>query len=325
MIFPIFNGFLSYAKAPVTWILFGLNLVFFIGASILEIGPSGQLDKLLTNKNLINTTGRMFAQFVKTNPEHFSADVFQMSKTLTFADKENGYLLGGFALSQKYFWDNYKDFKFQGDRVAIADWRDTMIEIEKVQLTHPQFLLGVRGVPDSENNFYRWISYQFTHSGLFHFAGNMVYLLLFGAFLEPILGGLMLLVGYLMSGAIAAAVFLLISGESNLPLVGASGAISGLMAITTVLMWTKPVRYFYVWFLPKRNYLGFVMLPAWLTFLVWLVPDLAGFLSSHEFSGGIAFIAHLGGELAGILTGLTILVMTKMKQSGFKLLFNKTA
>ena len=313
MIFPILDGFISYTKAPITWVLFALNLFVFTGSGIFQWQQDESIDQILEDKNLVKTTGFMFSQFVLESPDSYSNEVVALAKEQGQAQKENNILLGGFALSQKKFWDGYKDFEFRGDRVAIEDWRSTMIELEKIQLAHPQFLLGVRGMPQETDEFYRWISYQFTHSGLFHFAGNMVYLLIFGAFLESIIGSLSLLVTYLMRGAIAAAAFLLLSGETNLPLVGASGSISGLMALTTVLMWKKPIRYFYLWFMPQKNYVGTIMLPAWLTFLVWMVPDLAGYFSSHEFSGGIAFVAHLGGEFAGILTGLTVIAMQKMK------------
>ncbi len=313
MIFPILDGFISYTKAPITWVLFALNLFVFTGTSVLQWQQDESIDKILEDKNLVKTTGSMFSQFVLESPDSYSNEVLALAKEQGMAQKENNILLGGFALSQKKFWDGYKDFEFKGDRIAIEDWRATMIELEKVQLVHPQFLLGVRGLPQETNDFYRWISYQFTHSGLFHFAGNMVYLLIFGAFLEALVGPLALLVTYLMSGAIAAATFLLLSSETSLPLVGASGSISGLMALATVLMWSKPVRYVYLWFMPQKNYIGTILLPAWLTFLVWLIPDMAGFLSSHEFSGGIAFVAHLGGEAAGIITGLTVLALQKFK------------
>jgi membrane associated rhomboid family serine protease len=131
----------------------------------------------------------------------------------------------------------------------------------------------------------------------------MLFLLLFGSMLEPLIGGLALLLVYLGSGMTAAGSFLLVSGESLVPLVGASGAVSGVMALFCFTHWSVPVRYVYFLLIPKKGYAGYVFLPAWVILFLWLISDLAGYIASVNLLGGVAHIAHLAGEATGLLVG----------------------
>src|SRR6185312_3977421 len=166
---------------------------------------------------------------------------------------------------------------------------------------HPSFMLGLNA---EDNSFTSWISYIFVHSGWVHFFGNMVFLLIFGAMLEIQIGGLGMLVVFVLSGTVAAGTFALMTGVTSSPLVGASGAISGVMTLYCVLNWSKPTRFFYWFFLPLRGFMGMVYLPAWVAILLWGANDLAGYLGTVPELGGVAHTAHLGGEGAGILVGL---------------------
>jgi membrane associated rhomboid family serine protease len=140
----------------------------------------------------------------------------------------------------------------------------------------------------------------------------MLFLLIFGAALELQIGGLAVLVVFLMSGAFAAGVFALMTGVTSSPLVGASGAVSGIMALYCIMNWGRPERYFYWLFLPFRGFMGFVFLPAWVGLLMWALNDMAGYLSTVNELGGVAHTAHLGGELAGAMTALVLYVLRKI-------------
>ncbi|MCB0343382.1 MAG: rhomboid family intramembrane serine protease, partial [Bdellovibrionales bacterium] len=139
------------------------------------------------------------------------------------------------------------------------------------------------------------------------------FLFIFGCYLETILGGLAVLVIYLGSGMVAAGTFLLINGASSAPLIGASGAVSGLMALFCFLHWRIPVRCFYWLFIPVKGYSGFVYVPAWIIFFLWSASDLGGYLGSLAEFGGIAYTAHLGGEAAGLITGVVLFVLTRFR------------
>ncbi|MEZ4873012.1 MAG: rhomboid family intramembrane serine protease [Bdellovibrionales bacterium] len=143
-----------------------------------------------------------------------------------------------------------------------------------------------------------------------HFLSNMIFLMFFGAFIERLCGSLALLLIYLGSGFIGAGVFVLWSGVSTVPLVGASAAVSGIMAFLCVYLWQRPIKYIYWLFIPIRGYAGFVYLPAWVAFVAWAMTDLSGYLG-ETFVGGVAYTAHLGGDITGALAALAVLAYKK--------------
>jgi membrane associated rhomboid family serine protease len=90
------------------------------------------------------------------------------------------------------------------------------------------------------------------------------------------------------------------SGLSSSPLVGASAAVSGLMALVAMGSWLNKerLRYFFM-LLPMRPYFGFAYLPAWLVLVVYSLPDVSGYLGSSNEFGSVAYSAHLGGAAFG--------------------------
>ncbi len=181
-----------------------------------------------------------------------------------------------------------------------------MRKIRDLQLNHPSFTLGLNG---EDTSLDKWVSYIFVHSGGLHLIGNMLFLIIFGAALEAQIGGLGLLVVFLLSGVMGAGAFALMTGVTSSPLVGASGAVSGVMSLYAVLNWSRPARYFYWLFLPARGFMGFVYLPTWISMIMWMMNDLAGYFATLSELGGVAHTAHLGGEFAGILTGLVLFAL----------------
>jgi membrane associated rhomboid family serine protease len=172
------------------------------------------------------------------------------------------------------------------DNPEFLTWRDQRNEFEAMQQAQAadQFLLkrGARAP-------WRFLSYQFFHGDLSHLAGNMVVLLLAGMFAEPSLGRLRFLIGYLLSGAAAGVLHLAVT---DAPVVGASGAIAGAMAMLGVLFGLRRVPVF-LWVL---FYFGTVRMPA-----VWLLPIwIANELWQWSMSDGtVAYAAHLGGFVFG--------------------------
>lgn len=134
-----------------------------------------------------------------------------------------------------------------------------------------------------------WVTSMFLHAGFSHLLGNMVFLFLAGFAVERILGHGWYLLGYLLGGVGAA---LLWGWYSDLPAVGASGAVSAVMGLYAVLFGRRRIRVFY-W---VGIFFNFTRVPAWLLLPAWLATELHG-----ELSGGssIAYVAHMGGFLAG--------------------------
>ena len=137
---------------------------------------------------------------------------------------------------------------------------------------------------------------MFLHGGWLHLLGNMWFLWLFGNNVEDSMGHARYLVFYLLSGLAAAAAQTLVNPNSAIPMVGASGAISGVMGAYIVLYPRVRVHMliFLGFFITRAVVPAYVMLGYW--FLLQLV---GGLPSMGGEAGGVAFWAHAGGFLTG--------------------------
>ncbi len=144
------------------------------------------------------------------------------------------------------------------------------------------------------------LTYQFVHGGLWHLAGNMLYLWIFGNNVEDRLGPLPFLAFYLGSGVAAGALHLGLDPASEVPMVGASGSISGVLA--AYLLWFPRARVLVV--IPLA-FLFTLWLPASVLIGVWLAVQVLGALTAGGESG-VAWWAHLGGFAAGLLVAALV-------------------
>jgi membrane associated rhomboid family serine protease len=147
----------------------------------------------------------------------------------------------------------------------------------------------------------KWItplSSMFMHGGWFHLIGNMWFLWVFGNNIEDSMGHARFVVFYLVCGFLAAAAQVLVDPSSAVPMVGASGAISGIMGAYLVLY--PRVRVHTIVFL--GFFITRMVLPAWVMLVYWAVIQLLGSLPAlaNVQQGGVAFMAHLGGFVAGV-------------------------
>jgi membrane associated rhomboid family serine protease len=147
---------------------------------------------------------------------------------------------------------------------------------------------------------------QFLHAGWMHIIWNMLYLWIFGDNVEDHLGHALYLIFYLATGAAAAILQVLFSPFSGIPMVGASGAIAGVMGAYFVLYPQSRVLtvifvlfFFDVVEIPALFFLGF-----W--FLMQLLSGVGSLGVANAAGGGTAFWAHVGGFVAGVLTGFIL-------------------
>jgi membrane associated rhomboid family serine protease len=143
------------------------------------------------------------------------------------------------------------------------------------------------------------VTSMFLHGSWMHLLGNMWFLWLFGNNIEDSMTRPRYLAFYLLCGLAAALAQVAAEPASAIPMVGASGAISGVMGAYLVLF--PRVRVFTM--VPLGFFLHRMALPAWVMLLYWAFLQLAGGAMSlgSEQSGGVAFWAHLGGFLAGVV------------------------
>jgi len=144
---------------------------------------------------------------------------------------------------------------------------------------------------------------MFMHASWAHLGGNMLFLYIFGDNVEDALGHFRYLLFYLLSGAAAAATQVFVDPSSTIPMVGASGAIAGVLGGYMVLFPRAPITVinpvFLLWFL----FGPLLIFPAWLVIGEWFVMNFfmgTGSLGLGSQSG-VAFFAHIGGFLSGLL------------------------
>jgi membrane associated rhomboid family serine protease len=146
-------------------------------------------------------------------------------------------------------------------------------------------------------------SSMFLHANLMHVAGNMLYLWIFGNNIEARLGPIPFLFWYLVTGVAALAFHAAFNLGSSVPLVGASGAISGVLGF--YLLWF-PRNVVKVWVFLFPFYIGVVRIGAvWVLGMYLLLDNLLPFLIAPA-AGGVAHGAHIGGFLAGMAAALVM-------------------
>jgi membrane associated rhomboid family serine protease len=153
-------------------------------------------------------------------------------------------------------------------------------------------------VMDADREWLTPVTSMFLHGGWFHLIGNMWFLWLFGNNVNDSLGHLRFLAFYLLCGLAAAGAQTLVNPTSPIPMVGASGAISGVMG-AYIMLYPK-VRVHMLIFL--GFFITTVVVPAYLMLGYWfLLQILGGVPTLGDDKGGVAFWAHAGGFIAGAL------------------------
>jgi membrane associated rhomboid family serine protease len=153
-------------------------------------------------------------------------------------------------------------------------------------------------IPSLWYQWYRFVTNLFLHRDFLHLFGNMLFLWVFGDNLERLLGWWRYLLLYLFFGVVANVAFLYAMGVSSpVPVIGASGAISGVLGAYLLLFRKNRIRIFIprigrIWRVGATGYLG-----GWI-FWQLIFADLSG------IGGGVAYSAHIGGFFAGALFGL---------------------
>lgn len=137
---------------------------------------------------------------------------------------------------------------------------------------------------------------MFLHGDLMHLGGNMLYLWIFGNNVEDAMGRLRFLVFYLLCGVAAALAQTLADPTSEIPMIGASGAISGVLGAYILLYPKANVRVF-MWIIVVIRILN---VPAVIVLGLWFALQIFSGLGADATQGGVAFWAHAGGFVAGM-------------------------
>lgn len=190
-------------------------------------------------------------------------------------------------------FDRYLERRWETGAIADTDsnraWRQHRQRFEQLRNRLSSFNGGL--VPAQADPI-TFLTSQFLHGGWDHLIGNMIFLFLFGFTLEAVLKSYVYLLMYLASGVAASALHLVLNADSMIPVIGASGAISGLMGMYLALYRLRKIRFFYNFLF----YFGELRAPALLILPLWLAKELYG---HFYIDSSTAYWAHIGGLLAG--------------------------
>lgn len=182
---------------------------------------------------------------------------------------------------------------------------NVLVFLREVTLSPPAldaFFEAYAMVPDqflhaSSGATYRTLlTSMFLHGGWMHLIGNMLYLWIFGNNVEDAMGRVRYVIFYLVCGAAAAGAHLISDPRSDIPMVGASGAISGVLGAYLLLYPHARV----LTLVPLGFYSRMIHLPSWTLLVFWFVIQIfSGWASGGAQEAGVAWWAHVGGFVAG--------------------------
>ena len=184
-----------------------------------------------------------------------------------------------------------------------------------VALTHgiPQTELLKTSIPFQTPNpvYITIITSMFLHAGWLHIGGNMLFLFIFGDNVEDRMGHLPYLVFYLFCGVIASVAQIAVDPNSSIPSLGASGAIAGVLAAYLVLFPLAKVRtiIFIFIFITIVTLPAFILIGLW--FLLQFFDGVASLGTAQQSMGGVAYFAHVGGFVTGLV--ITLLLRPLLK------------
>lgn len=152
--------------------------------------------------------------------------------------------------------------------------------------------------PEAQGAWRRLGSYMFLHAGWLHLLGNMWFLWIFGRRVEEAVGGVAYLGFYLVCGALAGLCHAYFASRSLVPLVGASGAISGVLGAYLILFPRARI----MTLTPIVIFIRILAVPASIFLLIWIALQVvAEALTPARQTTGVAYFAHLGGFLSGLV------------------------
>lgn len=299
MIFPLLRGLLWFHRAPITWIMVALNVGMFAVTFPAYLAADQAIESLLEDESFVETNGVLFAATMNVSEE--PEGIRSLSDRSLKGSMDARHLLGHLALRRADYIELIRRrpaSELPGDDIMISKWQESIERFWLIQGVHPSYRFGLSA---GHSGPLQWITYQITHSGAIHLFWNMLFLLLFGTFIEHTRGWKATAVTVWAGGLGGALAYVLLSGLSASPMVGASAAVSSLIAMAASDSQRRlPFVY---WLLPMRGYYGVAWLPAWVLIPGFVLPDLSGWVASQPGLSGVAYTAHLGGALVGFLLG----------------------
>lgn len=291
---------------PMTWALLALNLIVML---VFFSGPEDRSEVALFKSENLQLAGRIYFELLdQAEPAALSREP-DWVRGMVKGQPDHMEFLGAHALKNADFLARVEGLPPVGDEIAFAKFQK---EIKKFKDSLAGMAMTRFGLSSQNQSSLSWVTYQFAHAGWIHLLSNLVFLFFLGFVIESLWGGFALLLIYLAGGIAGGMFFLNLNPHGLIPMVGASGSVSALLAFYAAAEVRWRIRYYYM-ILPIPGQHGFIHLPTMLIWPLFLVSDLAGILSVPEgLLSGIAYSAHLGGAALGLGMGLVLRLFEKI-------------
>jgi len=263
---------------------------FFLMASCLFIFILTSVETSKTSKELESTAKELVNYYI----QHPYLKLDPETKKLLFGEKQNEdveKMLGIYRRREVRKMHLFQDEEQQKLDQLSQKLKDTLNN-------NPYRKYGY--IP-AQKSFIGLVTYMFIHGGLLHLLGNLLLLYLTGPFIEDVWGRPIYAVFYIIAGIFSGFMFSLYYPNFTGPLIGASGAIAGLMGAFLIRYWKTKIKFFYIFFLLIR---GTFKAPAWLMLPIWLALEIFNVNaidSANAEGGGVAHWAHIWGFLFGVV------------------------
>ena len=165
--------------------------------------------------------------------------------------------------------------------------------IPAILFGHSELSSSLKVVP----SFISIITSMFLHGGWMHLISNMIYLYIFGDNVEETLGKTKFIIFYLLTGGFAALTQAILDTNSTIPMIGASGAIAGVLGAYLVLFPKAKIKVFF-WFI---IFFKVFKIRAFIVLGGWILIQFLSFSGNDFNSGGVAYAAHIGGFISGVI------------------------
>ncbi|WP_299732925.1 rhomboid family intramembrane serine protease [uncultured Endozoicomonas sp.] len=291
---------INWQRPP--WVLLGivlLNVVIFFAYQSSDNEKYYEALSLYDEMRFIDTEAEDYLTYLQE--KGFSKD-----EPLNYAEyvnlfEEDPELLTNVLLMDRGFYHWLADNRKNWSEADFKIWSDSRLAVENQLTSISSYAFGLT---PKELSITTLLSHQFMHGGFMHILGNMIFLVICGFAVEAALGSIRFLIFYLLCGIGGGLLFAgleLYSGSGSTPLVGASGSISGVMAMYLALFRLKKIEFFYWAFV----FVGYFRAPALLILPFYIGKEVFSFLSETQSS--VAYMAHTGGFVTGgILVALAL-------------------
>lgn len=280
---------LDWRHAPLV-----LCMLVFINVMVFFLYQSGDTKKIIDvmttyqMKDYLGYEWPLFERYLEQQEEQALLSDYRAQ----YADNDYDYIIADLVMREDFYQYLQQNARTQLTPDIYDEWAPERARMHRLLQSVSYVASGLRA---SDLRVTTFLTHQFLHGDIMHLLGNMFFLIVCGFAVEAAIGHWRFLLFYLLSGVAAGFAQVASDWQSTQPLVGASGAISGVMAMYLAVFRFKKIEFFYWFFF----FVGYFRAPALLILPFYIGKEMYSYHTDTE--SNVAFMAHAGGFAAGAL------------------------